>query len=64
MEYNINEDEVQDVKTEATKVTGCKTCKKRLSNTQLFLIFVSVYILLSSIFGTVVMLKYLVDLFN
>lgn len=64
MEYNINEDEVQDVKTEATKVTGCKTCKQRLSNTQLFLIFVSVYILLSSIFGTVVMLKYLVDLFS
>jgi len=64
MEYNINDSQVEDLKKEATKVTGCKTCNRKLSNTQIFLIALSAYILITSIFGTVVLIKNLFDLFS
>jgi hypothetical protein len=45
----------------ATKVTGCKTCKKGLSNTQKGLVVFSFYILISSIYGTYKLIESLIN---
>jgi hypothetical protein len=49
-------------KKESTKVTGCKQCQKGLTNTQKGLVVLSTYILGTSIFGTIELIKYLADL--
>jgi len=46
----------------ATQVTGCKQCKKGLSNTQIGLVVLSMYILGTSIFGTIELIGYLAEL--
>ena len=46
----------------ATQVTGCKQCKKGLSNTQIGLVVLSMYILGTSIFGTIELIGYLSEL--
>lgn len=51
-------------KKEATQVTGCKQCKKGLSATQKGLVVLSAYILGSSIFGTIELINYLIDIFK
>lgn len=45
----------------ATQVTGCKQCQKGLSTTQKGLVALSMYILGTSIFGTIELIKYLVE---
>jgi len=47
----------------ATEVTGCNTCKKGLSETQKWVVALSVYMFLTSIYGTIVLIKNIVDLF-
>jgi hypothetical protein len=41
----------------ATQVTGCKQCEKGLSTPQKGLLVLSLYILLSSIYGTVKLIE-------
>ena len=50
-------------KKQATEVTGCKKCNKGFSKTQIGILFVSGYVLISSIFGTVMFIKYLMNFF-
>ena len=47
----------------ATQVTGCKQCKKGLSKPQKGLLVLSLYILLSSIYGTVKLIQLIGDQF-
>ena len=51
-------------KEKATEVTGCQTCKKGLSGTQKGIIVLGFYILLSSLVGTIEIVKYVYSLFN
>lgn len=51
-------------KKEATKVTGCKQCKKGLSSTQKYLVILSVYILGSSVYGTIHLVNILLSFFK
>jgi hypothetical protein len=41
----------------ATQVDGCNTCKKGLNKTQTFLLFLGFYILGTSVYGTVILIK-------
>jgi len=47
----------------ATKVTGCKTCKKGLSNAQKSMVVLGFYILITSIYGTIDLIKYIISFF-
>lgn len=47
----------------ATKVTGCNTCKKGLSSTQYAMLILGSYVLLSSVYGTIQIIKLLSGLF-
>jgi hypothetical protein len=47
----------------ATEVTGCNTCKKGLSETQKWVLALSMYMFITSIYGTIVLIKNIVDLF-
>jgi hypothetical protein len=49
-------------KKEATQVTGCQTCKKGLSKSQIGLIFFSMYIFASAIYGTYKIIENLVNM--
>jgi hypothetical protein len=51
-------------KEKATEVTGCKTCKQGLSETQKGMIVFAIYILIAAVVGTIDIVKYLVDLIN
>jgi len=57
METKINEKETP------SKVTGCKSCKDPLSKTQKGILYLSIYMFGTSIYGTVMLVKYLVSLF-
>ena len=50
-------------KQEPTKVTGCKSCKDPLSKTQKGILYLSVYMFGTSIYGTIMLVKYLISLF-
>jgi hypothetical protein len=50
-------------KEKATKVTGCKQCEKGLSKSQMGLVGLSIYILGSSIYGTIQLIKLIYGLF-
>ena len=50
-------------KEKATEVK-CQACKTGLSNTQIGLLVVSAYILISSIYGTIELIKNLIGFFN
>jgi hypothetical protein len=50
-------------KEKATEVK-CQACKRGLSNTQIGLLVVSAYILISSIYGTIELIKNLIGFFN
>ena len=50
-------------KEKSTKVTGCKTCKDPLSKTQRGILFLSLYMFATSIYGTIILVKHLIDLF-
>lgn len=47
----------------ATKVTGCRRCNKGFTNKQIGIIIFSGYILLSSIYGTIMLFKTLLEIF-
>ena len=51
-------------KEKATEVTGCKTCKQGLSETQKSMIVFAVYLLIAAVIGTVDIVKYLINLLN
>lgn len=51
-------------KKKATEVKGCKQCQKGLSTTQKGLLVLSMYILGTSIFGTIELIGYLTELFK
>ena len=44
-------------KETSTQVTGCRTCKKGMSNPQKWILLLSIYILGSSIYGTVKLIE-------
>lgn len=50
-------------KEKATEVK-CQACKRGMSNTQIGLLVVSAYILISSIYGTIELIKNLIGFFN
>jgi hypothetical protein len=47
----------------ATEVNGCRKCNKGFTKTQIGIVIVSGYILLSSIYGTVMLFKTLLEMF-
>jgi hypothetical protein len=55
--------ENENFKNKATQVTGCKTCKKGLSNSQKSLVVFSIYILIACVVGTIEIFKYLAKFF-
>lgn len=55
------ENEIKENK-ESTQVTGCNTCKKGLSKSQVGLIFFSMYIFISAIYGTYKILENIINL--
>jgi hypothetical protein len=48
----------------STEVTGCRTCKQRLSGTQKTLIFIGVYMTLSSLYGTIHLINNIISFFK
>ena len=50
-------------KTKSTQVTGCQTCKKGLSKTQISLMLFGFYILGTSVYGTINLVKSILSLF-
>jgi hypothetical protein len=50
-------------KKQATEVTGCKKCNKGFNKTQIGILFISGYVLISSIYGTIMFIKLLMNLF-
>jgi hypothetical protein len=48
----------------ATQVTGCRTCKQRLSGTQKSLIFLGVFMFFTSIYGTIELIRDFITLFK
>lgn len=46
----------------ATQVTGCKTCKQGLSGTQKSFIFLGIFMLFTSIYGTIELIRDLITL--
>lgn len=50
-------------KKKATQVTGCKACKKGLSKTQLSLVIFGFFILGTSVYGTINLIKLIMGLF-
>ena len=57
-EYNVDSIETEN------KTEGCSTCKKGLNNTAKWAIALSVYMLITSVYGTVQLFKYLMSLFQ
>ncbi len=45
------------------KKEGCKSCKKGFSTGQKFMVVFSVYLLLTSIYGNIVLVKHLMSMF-
>jgi hypothetical protein len=50
-------------KKESTQVKECQTCKKGLSKSQIGLIFFSMYIFASAIYGTYKLIENLINVF-
>lgn len=48
----------------ATEVKKCNTCKKGLSNTQKGSLFMGIYIIATSIYGTVSLINHLISIFK
>jgi hypothetical protein len=48
---------------ESTKVTGCRKCNKGFTKTQIGIVIFSGYVLLSSIYGTFMLFKTLLEMF-
>lgn len=55
--------EETETKTEATKVTGCKTCNKGLSTTQKWMMVLAFYMFGAAVYGTIKMIQEIVKLF-
>ena len=49
---------------EKATVVKCQACKRGMNNTQIGLLVVSAYILVSSIYGTIELIKNLIGFFN
>ena len=54
---------MEQTKTEATKVTGCKTCKQGLSKTQWGIASLGIFIFATSVYGIVQIVKDIISLF-
>ena len=57
------EQEIEQSKSEATQVTGCKKCKKGMSSTQWGLLIFSLYMFGAGIYGTIQIIKDIISLF-
>jgi len=55
--------EQEQTKTEATQVTGCKTCKQGLSKTQWGVVSLGFFIFITSIYGIIQIIKDVASLF-
>jgi hypothetical protein len=55
--------EENETKTEATQVTGCKTCNKGLSTTQKWMMVFAFYMFGAAVYGTIKMIQEIVKLF-
>jgi hypothetical protein len=47
----------------ATKVTGCRKCNKGFTKTQIGIVIFSGYVLMSSVYGTIMLIKMLFGMF-
>ena len=57
------EQEIKQLKNEATQVTGCSQCKKGMSKTQWGLLIFSLYMFGAGIYGTIQIIKDVISLF-
>lgn len=57
-EYNVDAIETEN------KTEGCNTCKKGLNNNAIWTISLSIYMLITSIYGTIQLFKSLISFFQ
>ena len=57
-EYNVDAIETEN------KTEGCNTCKKGLNNNAKWTIILSIYMLITSIYGTIQLFKSLISFFQ
>lgn len=57
-EYNVDAIETEN------KTEGCNTCKKGLNNNAIWTIALSIYMLITSIYGTIQLFKSLISFFQ
>ena len=55
--------EQEEKKTEATTVTGCKTCKKGMNKGQWGILLLGLYMVGATIYGTITIIKDIVASF-
>jgi len=58
-----NNMEQEETKTEATTVTGCKTCKKGMNKGQWGILLLGLYMVGATIYGTIAIIKDIVAAF-
>ena len=56
-------DEIEEMKTEATQVTGCRTCKQTTGKTQRFVFITGGIMFALSIYGAISLYKDIMSLF-
>lgn len=67
MEQNINEtsQNANEIISKATQSTGCKTCKSPgLSTNQSWMLTLSILILITSLYGTIEIIKDIISYFK
>jgi hypothetical protein len=60
MEIHLNDNDVKEIKNEEKK--SCGKCNQKISKTQKRLIFLSLYLIASSLYGTYKFLELLIGL--
>jgi hypothetical protein len=55
--------EQEETKTEATTVTNCKTCKKGMNKNQWGLLILGLYMIGTTIYGTIAIIKDIISIF-
>jgi hypothetical protein len=53
----------EETKEKSTQVTGCRQCKQELSKTQKVMVGGGVFVLGTSVYGTIQLIKLLISLF-
>lgn len=50
--------------TQPTKEKGCKTCKKKSTSSPKWIVLIAVYLLISSVYGTIELIRNIFSMFQ